>query len=100
MPCYSTVTNVKIHDAGRLARALSAEGYTVDTVENTIHARRDGYHFTFDKTQDGFTTDMYVSRRQPVLKKYAELTARDFARKRGFSITKFDGQKMTLVSRR
>ena len=99
MPCYSTI-KTKLDNGERLKAALHDLGYTVDENEDgDIFAMREGMRTVFEKgatySVRGYTTGL-----QEISRKYAEVGVREWAKRRGFSVTENDGTRMTLVNRR
>jgi len=100
MPCYSMITT-KLTDGVRIANALYALGYQVQTGigETTIRGTKRGEEIVFTKgatySVSGSTENLAA-----ISRKYAEIGVRQFAQRRGFSVTENDGIKMTLVNRR
>lgn len=102
MACFSRVSETKMTDASRLAKAMTALGWDVTEQANRVFGRKSG-GVRVDFLRDGQNEPFYTQDREqlPVIgRKYAELGIREWAQRRGFGITKNDGQQMTLVSRR
>lgn len=99
MPCYSRVQGTKLTDAERLIQAMTALGYKVDAAGSVISASG----FRFARSRAGAAFNVETDDAQGLIaisRKYAELSVRAFAQKRGFSVTANDGKSMTLINRR
>lgn len=112
MPCYSSVIKTKMLDASILIQALGALGEEVTSQSELSIWTKSGLHYYRSNRQEGFSVtdqsgsqvekDRTQSLTSSIGMKYAELTARSWAKARGYSVTSFDAekQKMKLVNRR
>lgn len=100
MPCYSTIKRTKLTDGDKLARALSSTGHAVQRDGDTITATKDGRRMSWTKSGGVYSVDGYTQELGTVSKKYAEISVREWARRRGFAVTENDGTNMTLINRR
>jgi hypothetical protein len=101
MPCYSSVQKTKLTDENRIKAALEALGYSIDTFnKNTVVGVKDGKSMSFTREPRDEAFSVYPRQDISAIgKKYAELGAREWARRVGFSITGFADDKMTLKNR-
>lgn len=102
MPCDSSIVRTNMTDRLQLTAALEAEGWRVDrSTENSVVASRDGIGIGFSRSRtDQPFCSIETNGRLAIQRKYSEIGVRKWAAKANFSITEFDGQKMTLVNRR
>ena len=99
MPCYSIITRTKMTDAERLEKAMRAVGF--ETTRTDLEVAGAGLRFTrYGADQAFVTTSTATARIAEVGRKYAELTVRDFAARRGYAVTSFADGKITLQNRR
>jgi len=101
MPCDSRI-EVKVTDMNRLAAALKALGHSVEVQRESgrIFANRDGRTIIFTHGTAGAYVDGDRSNLSAIMRKYAEIGVRNFARTRGYTIAEADGINMTLINRR
>lgn len=102
MPCDSRITETKMTDAQRLAQALRDLGHEVTSETETEVEARGGLYYSRRSEKVPFSTT-YTGTKilEQVGMKYAELTARAWARQKGFTVQSFDQdtQKMKLIRR-
>lgn len=102
MACYSTVQQTKMTDADRLEEALKSLGHkTLRTGDHRIEVVGGP---TFQRYQGagkdvGFKVDSSVTV-DGVGRRYAELSARAWAKRKGFSVAEVDGNRMVLKNRK
>lgn len=102
MPCYSRTTATQMKDAERLAAALEAQGHKVATKNATMVSTEDGLTFT----RGSNTTSAFDYQGSPtktlaaIGRKYAEITARTWAKKNQLNVRRADETGMLLVSTR
>jgi hypothetical protein len=92
-----------MNDIIRIQQALTALGYKVSfgVDNNSIIGRHlDNGTITFWKNGDAYSAAGATDFLSPIAKKYAEIGIRNFAKRRGFNITKNDGTKIEMVQRR
>ena len=101
MPCDSRI-EVKVSDMNRLAEALKATGHSVEVQRESgrIFANKDGRTIVFTPGQVGAYVDGDRSNLPTIMRKYAEIGVRNFARARGYTVAESDGINMTLINRR
>jgi hypothetical protein len=109
MPCYSTITQTTMTDERRLADALRALGYTAAMSGHIVSGSGpDLERISFERNTDfasrsktgAFsTTSTNLDAIRAVQRKYSELTVREFARRKGFTIQS-EGNTLTLINRR
>lgn len=101
MPCYSAIT-VKINDAARLVDALKAQGWNIESNdENGILAIRkdNAFQALRFRAQGGTMTATGNTEQLPaILRGYAEIGVRQFALRKGYTVTKAD-HRLTLTGR-
>ena len=100
MPCFSTI-RTKMTDGSRISKALSALGYKVNHESDTsVEGNKNGRRIMFSKNGPTFSVSGDTGDLAGISKQYAEIGVRDWAKRRGYSITETDGTKMTLINRR
>lgn len=102
MPCDSTITQTKMTDAVRLAEALRQIGETVTRESDTSITTKSGLQYYRNNTSQGFSTSSTNTElTNEVGMKYGELTARSWAKARGYVVQKFDQEtkKMSIIKR-
>lgn len=99
MPCYSRITT-KMTNGSYLGTALRALGYTVDGEGDMLTASLDGTRINFTRSRGAYSATGDTSNLMGISKKYAEIGVRDFARKRGYTVEKAEGDRIVLVNRR
>lgn len=103
MPCDSRITQTKMLEAERLAEALKQLGHDVTTQTETQVFTRGGLNYYRDNKTQGFKTNATdTEKTDEVGMKYGELTARSWAKARGYVVQKFDQetQKMSVIKRK
>ena len=98
MPCYSSI-RTKLSNAATLASALAALGYAVTATEKQVIGVMNGGRITFTKTGETFSAQGDTTKLSIIGKKYAETTARDWAKRYGFSVLSSDGTTMKVQNR-
>ena len=99
MPCDSRI-EVKVTDANRLMDALKASGYAAVADGQYVHGQKDTLRLTFQKSGAGYIVGGNTRELSAIMRKYAEIGVRTFARSRGYTVTESDGVNMTLINRR
>lgn len=103
MPCDSTVTETKMTDAARIEAALKAEGWQrivvrADEIVATAAGRQPLSFYRYGSAKEFSTTSTDVASVQAVQRKYAEIGMRDWAKRRGYTISR-EGEKFVLRNR-
>ncbi len=102
MPCYSTIQKTKMTNHERLAKALEALGWRVDTVSEVqvrVYQARTPLVFTRTRVGEAFSTTS-AENINKIQRKYSELSVREWAKKRNFAVVENSEQRMVLVNRR
>lgn len=102
MPCDSRITQTKMLDAATLAAALRAQGEEIVSETDLIVSTRSGVVFSRRTKTDGFSTNFWDQKAvEEIAQKYGELTARRWAKQRGYVVKEFDQKtkKMVLLKR-
>ena len=100
MICFSRVLATKMLDYKRLVEALTALGINVERVQENAVVSSLGVFYR-SKASEGFTfqgTDFEQAK--AVGRKYAEISARAWGARRGFSVTKTEANRITMTKRR
>lgn len=106
MPCFSTVTQTKMTDAGRVEAAMRAEGYQIISSDaDRVHGRKGREDLVFSRSRAGgafSTTSNADDSIKGVQRKYSEIGVREWAKRSGFSVAGVEnkGRKLTLKNRR
>jgi len=107
MPCYSSITRTQMTDASRLRDALDVNAWTITLDgEHSMTARKDGAVLDFSRRNEKepfSTSSTNLEALRAVQRKYTELTVRELARRRGFTIQSEQtegGMRLTLTNRR
>ena len=99
MPCYSTITQTQIINAGTLMTALKK--LNIDVYASTAtHVSTMVGEFSRQSKSDSFKFRGIKKNLAPVGRKYAEITVREWGIRNGMSITENDGTKIKLQRRR
>ena len=99
MPCVSSITRTKMTNADRLVAALKAAGVAVQSsTANAIHSSIGVFSRGRSDAAFGFQGDDEAL--GEVGLKYAELSAKEWVRRRGLAITEVKGNQMTIQARR
>jgi hypothetical protein len=96
MPCDSRVTKTQVTNVDRLVAALEAEGHRVTSRHETYVTTSTGLAFSRNTAKDSFIVRDYQNA-TPVLRRYAELGVREFAKRRGYSVAREEGPKQRLL---
>lgn len=103
MPCDSKILT-KLNDGVRLADALRAHGYTVETVgtgNRVVGTKgRDSIMFERRNASEAYAVSGDRIDFRAIARKYAEIGVVNWAKRRGYGITENDGRQMTLINRR
>ena len=106
MPCDSSVAATKMTEKERLAEALRALGYSVNTfADSTVVGSRNGTEdLTFVRTRIGAPFAIAateINALRAVQRKYSEIGVRQWAKRRGYNVASAEGdRKFTFVKRR
>lgn len=105
MACFSRITRTHMKDAKRIASSLTGLGYEVTVEGDTITGRSANGSLTFARARgaEEFETATYDTQAlNAVQRKYSEIGVREWARRKGISITSVEneGRKLTLQNRR
>lgn len=95
MPCDSRIT-VYIEDMNRLEQALKALGYTIDQKTAALVRATKG------NTTIAISSRSAIGNREAIseaARKYAELGVRQYAKKKGYTITMSDKRTLVLTKR-
>lgn len=101
MPCDSSIRRTKLTDVIKLTKALTALGLTFTVSSDTVSAvDSNGNSITFTKSGGAYSVSGTLTDLAKISKKYAEVTVREWAKRRGMAVTENDGTRITLVNRR
>lgn len=98
MPCFSRITVTQITDISRLMQALRSLNIDAKQV-NALTVTTFQGNFTRSKEGQAFIFDGGVGNLAPIGRKYAELSVKSFAQKRGLTIQAQDEKQMVLIKR-
>jgi hypothetical protein len=103
MPCDSRIVT-KLTDGVRIADALRAHGYAVETVAtgNRVIGTKGRDEIMFERRREADAFAVFGDRMDftSIARKYAEIGVQTWAKRRGYGITENDGRQMVLVNRR
>ena len=98
MPCVSIITETKIIVADRLEQTLKDLGINISS-KSANRFQTDIGEFSRASSVQSFGFVGNTTELKKVGMKYAELSVKAWAVKKGFSVTEKSGQKMTLKNR-
>lgn len=98
MPCYSSISQTQITDLQRLIDALKALNISVLNSSELSVTTSSGY-FTRQAKDKAFVFNGTKAALSPIGKKYAELTARSWAAKRGMTVLKSEQKQLVFIKR-
>ena len=99
MPCFSRIEQTKMTNADRLMTALlELQIKAVKKNDNLIQAG--GMTFSRRNSNEGFGAQGETTRLSEIGRKYAELSIRAYAQRKGLSIVSNDGKRIEMVNRR
>jgi hypothetical protein len=97
MPCSSRI-QTRISDAERLKKAIVAMGWQVTHATDLQIGSSNGLAFVRASVKDEFRT-FGGAGLEAVSRKYAELGAREWGQKRGYSVTASTDRSITMIKR-